>query len=72
MPISMVFVYEQLNFTTVLFQAIQFSIITQFQCQKQFYFKQFNLVKVKFNSIKKGSISNNSVEHTYSLVLFDP
>ena len=28
---------------TVLFQTIQFSIITQFQCQKQFNFKEFSL-----------------------------
>ena len=30
---------------TVLFQTIQFSIITQFNCQKHFYFKLFSLVK---------------------------
>ena len=29
----------------VLFQTIQFSISTQFQGQKHFYFKQFSLVK---------------------------
>ena len=30
--------------TPVLFQTIQFSISTQFPRQKQYYFKQFNLV----------------------------
>ena len=40
--ISWVFVYKQLNDKTVLFQTIQFSV-EQFQCQKQFYFKQFSL-----------------------------
>ena len=30
--------------TVVLFQAIQFSISTQFKRQKQLYFKQFSLV----------------------------
>ena len=34
---------HSLNVKTVLFQTIQFSIGTQFQYQKQFYFKQFNL-----------------------------
>ena len=29
----------------VLFQTIQFSISTQFNCQKHFYFKLFSLVK---------------------------
>ena len=42
----MVFVYKQLNVKTVLLQTIQFSISTQFQCQKQFYFKQFSLAYV--------------------------
>ena len=30
---------------TVLFQTYQFSISTQFNCQKHFYFKLFSLVK---------------------------
>ena len=34
------------NVKIVLFQAIQFSISTQVQCQKQFYSKQFKLAKV--------------------------
>ena len=29
----------------VLFQAVQFSISTQFNCRKHFYFKLFSLVK---------------------------
>ena len=29
----------------VLFQAIQFSMSTQFNCQKHFYFKPFSLFK---------------------------
>ena len=48
----------------ILFQTIQFRIITQFQCQKRFYFKKLSL------AYKKGSISNNLVKH--SLVLFEP
>ena len=40
---------------TVLFQTIQFSISTQFQCQRQFYFKQF------FLAYKNNSISNNAL-----------
>ena len=36
--ISTVFVYSQLRIKTVLFQIIQYNV-TQFQCQKQFYFK---------------------------------
>ena len=35
----------RLYIKTVLFQAIQFGI-TQFQCHKQFYFKQFSLAYV--------------------------
>ena len=35
------FLYKQ----SVLFQAIHFSISTQFNCQKYFYFKLFSLVK---------------------------
>ena len=35
------FLYKQL----VLFQTIQFSMSTQFNCQKHFYFKLFSLVK---------------------------
>ena len=38
---------------TVLFQTIQFSMSTQFQCKKQFYFKQFSLAWVHSFNIKK-------------------
>ena len=31
---------------TVLFQIIQFSVSTQFNCQKQFYFKLFSLASI--------------------------
>ena len=44
--ISKVFGYKLLDIITFLFQIIQFSISIQFQCQKQFYFKQFSLAKV--------------------------
>ena len=40
------FVYKKLNVKTVLLKTIQFSISTQFQCQKQFYFKQFSSTEV--------------------------
>ena len=61
--ISIDLVYTQLNVKTVIYQTIQFSVITvsmsktvpfqtiqfnistQFNCQKYFYFKLFNLVK---------------------------
>ena len=36
------FVYIQLNVKTVAVLTIQFSIRTQFKCQKQLYFKQFS------------------------------
>ena len=54
------FVYTQLNVKTFLFQTIQFSIITQFQCQKHLVFKQFSL------AYKIGFISNNSVLDKYA------
>ena len=38
------FIYTQLNVKTFLFETIQFSLSTQFTCQKQFHFEQFNLV----------------------------
>ena len=31
------------NVQTVLFQTVQFSLSTKFQCPKQFFFKQFSL-----------------------------
>ena len=35
------FLYKE----TILFETIQFSVSTQFDCQKHFYFKIFSLVK---------------------------
>ena len=48
---SIVFVYTQLNFKTVLFRTIQFSVV-QFQCHKQFYLKQFSLTCVRSLHVK--------------------
>ena len=45
---SIVLIYTQLNVKTVLFQPIQFSINTQFNCQEHFYFKLFSLQFVQF------------------------
>ena len=49
---------------------VQFSISTQFDCQKHFYFKLFKQLYVKtqlsVNTVvmsKNSSISNNSVKH---------
>ena len=36
------FIYTQLNVKTALFQIILYNLI-RVRCQKQFYFKQFNL-----------------------------
>ena len=42
---------------------IQFSLNTQFKCQKQFYFKQFSLInKVKWLQVLLW-ITNNSIKH---------
>ena len=51
---------------TVLFQTIQFSMSTEFNCQKHFYFKLFSLVKQfhfkQFSlTYKCSSVSSNSV-----------
>ena len=43
--ISTVFRFTQLNVKTVPFRIIHFSVVP-FQCQKQFYFKQFSLAYV--------------------------
>ena len=52
---------------TVLFQTIQFNISKQFDCKKQFYFKQFPLVnKVKWFQVLL-CITNNPNKH-YSLI----
>ena len=34
---------------------------------KQFYFKQFSLALVHSLNVKNSSISNNSVEHKYTV-----
>ena len=36
----------------VLFQTIQFIISTQFKCQKQFYFKQLSIAKIRSLNVK--------------------
>ena len=53
---------------------IQFSISTQFNGQKHFYFKLFKqlyvTVQLSVNTVlmsKKSSISNNSVEHKHAV-----
>ena len=43
--ISIIFVYTQLNFKTILFRTFQSSVV-QYQYLKQFYFKQFSLAYV--------------------------
>ena len=48
---------------TVLFQIIQFSISTQFRCQKQFYFEQFRSALVRSSNVKTLLFLNNSVLH---------
>ena len=59
---------------SVLFQTIQFSISTQFNCQKHFYFKLFKLlyvtIQLSVNTVlmsKNSSISNNSVKHKHAV-----
>ena len=57
---------------SILFQTIQFSISTQFNCQKHFYFKLYKqlyvTIQLSENTVlmsKKSSISNNSVKHKH-------
>ena len=59
---------------SVLFKTIQFSISTQFNCQKHFYFKLFKqlyvTIQLSVNTVlmsKKSSISNNSVKHKHAV-----
>ena len=69
--IRIIFGYTQLNIKIVLFQIIQFSINTQFKCQKELYFKLFSLVnEVKWlqlllriidNLIKPQSFANTQL-----------
>ena len=58
----------------VLFQTIHFSISTQFNCQKHFYFKLFKqlyvTIQLSVNTVlmsKNSSISNNSVKHKHAV-----
>ena len=48
---------------SVLFKTIQFSISTQFNCQKHFYFKLFNLFKQLYKKIQ-FSVSTVSMSKT--------
>ena len=59
---------------SVLFQTIQFSISTQFKCQKHFYFKLLKQlyvsIQLSINTVlmsKNRSISNNSVKHKHTV-----
>ena len=51
---------------TVLLQTIQFSIRTQFKCQKQSYFKLFSLVnKVKWFQVLLCIINNSNKRQSF-------
>ena len=59
--------YNAKSILSVLFKTIQFSISTQFNCQKHFYFKLFKLIYIPIllsvNTVlmsENSSISNNS------------
>ena len=56
---------------SVLFKTIQFSISTQFNCQKHFHFKQLYVtIQLSVNTVlmsKNSSISNNSVKHKHAV-----
>ena len=59
---------------SILFQTIQFSISTQFNCQKHFYFKLFKqlyvTIQLSVNTVlmsKNSSISNNSVKYKHAV-----
>ena len=59
---------------SVLFKTIQFSISTQFNGQKHFYFKLFKqlYVTIQFSAntvlmSKNSSISNNLVKHKHAV-----
>ena len=54
------FLFEQ----TVLFQTMQFSISTRFNCQRHVYFKLFGLVKQLFFQTIKFSVSTVSISKT--------
>ena len=55
-------------------ETVQFSISTQFNCQKHFHFKLFNqlyvIIQLSVNTLlmsKNSSISNNSVKHKHTV-----
>ena len=59
---------------SVLFKTMQFSISTQFNGQKHFYFKLFKqlyvTIQLSVNTVlmsKNSSISNNSVKHKHAV-----
>ena len=59
---------------SVQFKRIQFSISTQFNCQKHFYFKLFKqlyvTIQLSLNTVlmsTNSSISNNSVKHKHAV-----
>ena len=59
---------------SVLFKTIQFSIGTQFNCQKHFYFKLskqlYVTIQLSVNTVLMSesiSISNNSVKHKHAV-----
>ncbi len=56
---------------SVLFKTIQFSMSTQFNCQKHFYFNLFSLFKQLYITIKFNvSIKHQSVVYSDQTVLF--
>ena len=59
---------------SVLLKTIQFSISTQFNCQKHFYFKLFKqlyvIIQLSVNTVlmsKNSSISNNSLKNKHAV-----
>ena len=59
---------------SILFKTIQFSISSQFNCQKHFYFKLFKqlyvTIQLSVNTVlmlKNSFISNNSVKHKHAV-----
>ena len=53
--INIVFVHTQLNVQTILFETDQFWISTEFQYQKQFYFKQFTVAEEHIDRTLSGA-----------------
>ena len=59
---------------SVVFKTIQFSISTQFNCQKHFHFKLFKqlyvTIQLSVNTVlmsKNSSLSNNSFKHKHAV-----